>query len=188
MKRQKCVALVKTVVAWLLAAIVLVPLCALVLASLKTKPEAATMNLAFPRELLFSNYLEAVGAWRSGPRLYQQRDDFVDLGGPGHRMLGHGRVRAGPASLPLQPGGLHLHVPGADRAAQLCGHYPRVPGRRPDEHLCGHHSSVRGAGHPVRGVRLHRLYGLHPAGIGRGRRGGRRKPRHHVLQNHLSAS
>ena len=60
MKRQRRFALLKTAVAWLLAMIVLVPLCALVLTSFKTKPEAATMSLALPREFLFSNYLEAI--------------------------------------------------------------------------------------------------------------------------------
>ena len=45
---------------WLLALVILVPLAIVVLASLKTKPEAATMDLTLPAMPQWGNYLEAI--------------------------------------------------------------------------------------------------------------------------------
>jgi raffinose/stachyose/melibiose transport system permease protein len=45
---------------WLLALVIIVPLAIVVLASLKTKPEAATMDLTLPSIPQWGNYLEAI--------------------------------------------------------------------------------------------------------------------------------
>ena len=52
--------IIKTTVAWTLSLVVLIPLAIVILSSLKTKPEAAGMDLTWPAEFQFSNYPIAI--------------------------------------------------------------------------------------------------------------------------------
>jgi raffinose/stachyose/melibiose transport system permease protein len=52
--------LLATAAAWLLSLLILVPLAVVVLASLKTKPEAAAMDLTLPAVIQWGNYAEAI--------------------------------------------------------------------------------------------------------------------------------
>lgn len=61
MSRRKWIsALPATAAAWLLSLLVLVPLAIVVFSSLKTKPEAAAMDLTPPSAIQWGNYAEAI--------------------------------------------------------------------------------------------------------------------------------
>ncbi|WP_391574052.1 carbohydrate ABC transporter permease [Cohnella sp.] len=59
-KHRRLVNLSKEVFAWLLSLVILVPFLMVLLNSVKSVTEAATMNLSLPSEFLFSNYLEVL--------------------------------------------------------------------------------------------------------------------------------
>jgi raffinose/stachyose/melibiose transport system permease protein len=59
-KRKRLSSILGTTGGWLLSLAILVPLAIVVLASLKTKAEAQTMDLTLPAAVQWSNYLEAI--------------------------------------------------------------------------------------------------------------------------------
>jgi len=59
-RRNRRVTLLTTASAWLLSVLILVPLLIVILASLKTEPEAAAMDLALPTVIQWSNFAEAI--------------------------------------------------------------------------------------------------------------------------------
>lgn len=60
MNRRKVETLLKQLLCLLLSLIVLAPLYLVVVNSLKTKNESARMNMALPKEWLFSNYIDVI--------------------------------------------------------------------------------------------------------------------------------
>lgn len=59
-RRNRISLLLTTSTAWLLSLLILVPLVIVVISSLKTKPEAAAMNLTLPAAIQWGNYAEAI--------------------------------------------------------------------------------------------------------------------------------
>ena len=59
-RRNRITLLLTTSTAWLLSLLILVPLVIVVFSSLKTKPEAAAMNLTLPTAIQWGNYAEAI--------------------------------------------------------------------------------------------------------------------------------
>ena len=59
-RRNRTITLLATASAWLLSVLILVPLLIVILAALKTKPEAAAMDLALPTAIQWGNFAQAI--------------------------------------------------------------------------------------------------------------------------------
>lgn len=59
-KRKRILNISKEVFAWLLSLVILIPFLMVLLNSVKSVTESATMSLSFPKEILLSNYVEVL--------------------------------------------------------------------------------------------------------------------------------